>query len=952
MGRGRWVAACVVAFAGNAHAAPYIVKDVRPGAAGSSPSRIAALGNDILFFADDGVNGNELWKSDGTPAGTAIVKDLNAGAASGSTLQFANVSPVLMGGALYFSAFAPSTSLVKSDGTTGGTIVLANNIVATSLAVSGTTLFFYGSTPAAGVELWKSDGTIGGTAMVKDVNPGASSAVIGVTPPPAVMGTSVYFVANDATIGAELWKSDGTDAGTVLVKDVYPGPTSSNISELIAATGTLYFVADDGVNGRSIWKSDGTSGGTVRVASAPGASVGFFAVGARAYFQSIAGQTLWVTDGTALGTVQLAGGRADNPTAFGSNVFFYGFDVNHGSELWKTDGTVAGTAIVKDLAPAGISSRPFGPGTPVCPPRAVGALLYFCADDGTSGLEAWHTDGTAATFAIEEVSSHGNAEPTQFTAAGGRVFFGADDGVNGRELWATGGAPSGVDAGTPPASGAQPYAIRDVRPGPVSSFPQGFADLGAKLLFFADDGTHGQEPWISDGTTLGTNMIADVVPGANGSIATPRAVVMGGKAYYVGLQTSQNALYATDGTAAGTAVVQKFITLSSLTPNGTTLFFYANDFVTAGNELWKSDGTAAGTTVVKDIVPGSGSGIDDFERMIVTSGTKTYFIAKTPAEGRELWVTDGTSGGTFMLKDIAVGASDGVPSTVTSFADVAGTLFFGATDGQLWKTDGTTNGTVKVTTTLTSGVTNLVSYGGKIYFQSGDATGSGLFASDGTTTALVKAMTLGAPFVVANNLLFFFGNEAAHGWELWKTDGVTTEIVKDIRPGGESSVFSPYASGCSVRAVGNTIVFCADDGVHGFEFWQSDGSAAGTVPIEISAHGNAIPFDVLAVGTKTFFSAIGSPDGIELWGLGAGGPGSDGGTSSSSSSSSSSSGSNGAASGGTSSGASGTAPTHGTPEDDSGCGCRTTNDATSLGGATLAGVALAWLLRSRRRQRQ
>ncbi len=81
------------------------------------------------------------------------------------------------------------------------------------------------------------------------------------------VGSTLFFVANDGSSGAELWKSDGTPAGTTLVKDINVGAAGSSLAELTDVGGTLFFVADDGINGAELWKSDGTAAGTVMVKS-------------------------------------------------------------------------------------------------------------------------------------------------------------------------------------------------------------------------------------------------------------------------------------------------------------------------------------------------------------------------------------------------------------------------------------------------------------------------------------------------------------------------------------------------------------------------------------------------------------------------------------------------------------------------------------------------------------
>src|SRR5262245_64030471 len=91
-----------------------------------------------------------------------------------------------------------------------------------------------------GTELWKSDGTEAGTVRVKDIIPGPSGGFPSRLTP---AGSLIFFSASDNTSGVELWKSDGTEAGTVRVKDINPGPASTNIINLAAVGNTLYFSA-------------------------------------------------------------------------------------------------------------------------------------------------------------------------------------------------------------------------------------------------------------------------------------------------------------------------------------------------------------------------------------------------------------------------------------------------------------------------------------------------------------------------------------------------------------------------------------------------------------------------------------------------------------------------------------------------------------------------------------
>src|SRR5262249_26603994 len=160
---------------------------------------VMAVVNGVLYFqADDGAHGHELWRSDGTAAGTWMVKDINPGATR------SNPEHLTAGnGVLYFDA---------DDGGHGN-------------------------------ELGRSDGTAAGTSRVKDITPGAAG--FGYTPPLLGVGSAgvLYFRAGDGVHGNELWRSDGTTAGTVMVKDINLGAGDSVPSRLTDLNGVLYFAA-------------------------------------------------------------------------------------------------------------------------------------------------------------------------------------------------------------------------------------------------------------------------------------------------------------------------------------------------------------------------------------------------------------------------------------------------------------------------------------------------------------------------------------------------------------------------------------------------------------------------------------------------------------------------------------------------------------------------------------
>jgi len=130
----------------------------------------------------------------------------------------------------------------------------------------GGTVYFRATEATMGLELWKTDGTAGGTVMVSDIFPGTSNSS------PANLrdlGGTLVFSASSGTVapgtGTELWKSDGTAGGTGLVRDVNPGAASSSPGSLTVVKGVLYFPALTAANGRELWRSDGTAAGTTMI---------------------------------------------------------------------------------------------------------------------------------------------------------------------------------------------------------------------------------------------------------------------------------------------------------------------------------------------------------------------------------------------------------------------------------------------------------------------------------------------------------------------------------------------------------------------------------------------------------------------------------------------------------------------------------------------------------------
>jgi ELWxxDGT repeat protein len=844
-----------------------LVKDIFPGRANYDPSprELINVNGTLYFVADDGVRGAELWKSDGTAAGTVIVKDLVAGTDGSGPVELTNVNGMV------FFVFAGG-QLGRSDGTAAGTSLVKNfntyyGVVSNTLTNVNGTLYFAADDGTRGVELWKSDGTTSGTVLVKNINPGSASGYAFSSWPRELTAVNgiLFFTAQTQTNGRELWRSDGTSAGTTLVKDIRPGidvfsndqPFSGDPLHLTNVGGTLYFTADDGTNGRELWKSNGTSAGTVLVKD--------------------------------IYTGLINSSTPSNLAEVNGTLFFTALDLANGQALWKSDGTAGGTVLVKKTHPeifwAGLHSF-----------TNVGGTLYF-TNDGSEGSELWKSDGTSpGTVLVKDVNpkSRSGGKLALLTNVNGTLMFAADDGRKGFELWRSDGTAAGTSL------------VKDINSTTRSSNPGPMMAVGDTVYFSADDGEHGWELWKSDGTAAGTTLVKDIFPGGfagyygntypRSSHPTPLAVV--GKLLYFSAESdlapyNWRTLWRTDGTAAGTVQVS----LAALNPSGLTvlngtLYFSADGL--DGRELWKSDGTAGGTTLVKDIYPGTtpyyysgyfgGWWIDRINSSSPSDLTNLngtlFFTASDESGGRELWKSDGTAAGTVRVKDIFPGSSGSQPSELTV---VNGTLFFNAWNNgyKLWKSDGTAAGTTLVKDILPGGSSNprdLTNLNGTLIFTADDGTnGVELWKSDGTAagTVLLRNIHPGSSSshpdlnsstsswgtkdaAILNGILYFTAFDGTNGRELWRTDGTPagTFLVKDVTPGGASS----WAMDLAVAR--GKLFFTADDGSNALKLWQSDGTATGTVPVTTFAASR-----LTNVNGTLLFVADDGIHGQELWTL-------------------------------------------------------------------------------------
>ncbi len=427
----------------------------------------------------------------------------------------------------------------------------------------------------------------GPAAVVKDINPGPQGSYYVASTDPLMnwtigIGEKLFFLADDGVHGVEPWVSSGTTSTTNQIKElnsVYWYPWY-----FVNWNGILFFTVRNDTTSE-LWKSDGTSDGTVLVKALGGPSApDIFSLthltlaGDTLYFftSGSGGQTLWKSDGTTAGTLPITTFSAvQSLVSAQDRLFFLAPDTNGGSALWTSDGTPAGTRILKTIAPGGNASDALGL-------TNVDGTLFFILRSGC-GPKVWTSDGTAAgTVQIKDLGYNclRGHTPYNFIAVGSRFFFIAGLLMTGKQLW--------VSDGT--AQGTLPLMSIDFEDDTGAG---SLASVGGKLIFTHDDPLLGHELWVSDGTVSGTKLVKDINPGvADSQISGIRQVRSDGWALFAASNGADGVeLWQTDGTPERTLLLQDIAPgaassrPTAFTAAGGRVYFAADDgFI--GMELW------------------------------------------------------------------------------------------------------------------------------------------------------------------------------------------------------------------------------------------------------------------------------------------------------------------------------------------------------------------------------
>ncbi len=767
-------------------------------------------------------------------------------------------------------------------------------------AIVGKHLYYVDNDWQHGRELWRTDGSPEGTHMVQDLTLGSSSRF----PTNLAAGPGgLWFM-----LGSELWQSDGTALGAKKITDITLGTPTA----IIASTTHLFLFTYQSPSAAHMYVSDGTVNGTSVVKSfTPSAYAKITdvaALGTRILFRlTIARSTdIWTSDGTSAGTIKLTGRTTQPLLVHKGTCYFSQYEPARGTELWRTDGTPAGTKLVRDINTE-VSSGTAQSSHP-SDFYSNGQQVYFTARrDKATGYELFVTDGTSqGTGLVADIWPGVNSgDPEILGHIGQDLFVSARLPSHGRELIkvdAKGVATlhhehaAGNADGNPRVFGrttnkllftgtdAILFSTDGNATTPLASYAYSTGDLQQNFddrVFFAGS-LVGQDNsvWVTDGSAQGTTRFNTrrkedstkfeqiVTAGKNVLIRTgtkelwhsngepghaqllstnsTALISAGDRAYYVlpwGHNRDHQIWYYSpldsQPTLASSLRLFPYPT-SNVTPvsylgREDGVMFFAGSCSTYGEELFITDGTSAGTHIVKDIVqyPGSSSP----QLLAFFRDGRLLFSAYEAATGRELYTSDGTETGTRMIADLALntGNVDVVETLVTDQGIylVMDDSFVGY---KLWFTDGTAAGT-KMVAMINSAPSpwpeSLTSYKGNVYFAFDDGIhGRELWVSNGTQAGTTRVSDIGPGSAsgVAGNLvstpdnLYFVGDDGQHGQELWMSDGTAagSVMVKDIAPGTPSSGLS------ELFGLGNRVQFSADDGLHGQELWVSDGTANGT----------------------------------------------------------------------------------------------------------------------------
>lgn len=653
------------------------VDDINSGSADSNPRSFEVYDGSLYFTADDGSDGDELWRYTSGDYGAEQVDNIDDSGTDSSPAWL-----TVYNGTLYFSAdggsdgdelwsyTAGDNSATQVDDING-----ADDSYPSWLTVYDGALYFGADGGTEGDELWRYDDSNTSASKVDDINGGSS----GSSPRElAVYYDGLYFSAYDGS-DRELWRYNSLNTSASEVDDINTSGSSSPRS-LTVYDGSLFFRADDGSSNRKLLRYDSgdaeasvaadiTYDNAVNVEN--GLTVFDPGSGEKLYFDaedqndSNIGRGLYSYDGpnatlaAETNTVTATMGSLPNLTSYNGALYFFASDSESGTGLWKYESGSVSLVDNSFFAPDELT--------------VYDGTLYFRAGTFSEGRELWKSDGTASGTELVEDLNPGSSDawPRSLTVYDGELYFGADNGSVGRELFVY--------------DGTDILRVEDISSG--SSSPRHLTVYDGELYFRAADGSGtGYELYKSDGRSA--YLVANL--NSSGGSAPSELTTFNDQLYFQATNGSDGReLFVYDASQDQADQVKDInsgsgdSSPSNLTVYDNTLYFQADDG-SVGDELFKLEGGLVSN--VDDINAGSAS---SQPKDFAVFNDRLYFNAFTEEEGREPHGYDGSSVTTIDLHD-------GTPSSggfsPAKFDDGSGTkLYVVANDGQsgteLWSFD-------------------------------------------------------------------------------------------------------------------------------------------------------------------------------------------------------------------------------------------------------------------------
>ncbi|UUO06839.1 dockerin type I domain-containing protein [Blastopirellula sp. J2-11] len=859
----------------------HLVADINPGSTGTEIYDLTATDHYLFFSANDGVHGNELWRTDGTPEGTKRLTDLFPDDRSQRAYN-----PIASGDVVYFVGF--DGFIRVADGDTGETSLLYRSTVDDDVPVQGRNLsnidgqIYYQDAN----QLWTTDGTPSGTRAISGAFGDGGGNLVAI----AKLNGELYVSVDSYDIGGsnKLWKVSESTSDTTLLASFQSGTVTQALA--IANEGALYFRGYDPTLGFQTWRTDGTPEGTTRINS-------FLAL------ESGTPLPIEGPDGTLIMGIETAQFdrepyvvQLDTPPVItlqpiqlsedGQSILLSALGtydlLDSLSELqfdWDLDGDgrydnasgLLSSISLTELATLGVAN----------------ISLRVIDTDGQIATRSLVLDSAIPIISVDDsdgiiVNEGSTAENGgRFGhALGGDVELTASVGVvtdnkDGTWSWSytTLDGPddtqtvtiNAVDGGHQ-SSISFALVVHNQAPSVTNLQPNVTVMQGMVAV------TSGTYSDVAADTVFGTASIGDIVIHDDGTWSwsfDTSQIEPGSDRVHVRLYDEQNS-----GSEFSFSLIVDPVS-PVIEVNNLSLQFVAGSTASNSGTFYSPNGQFAYLSASQGTVIDKGDG---------TWFWAWHDVPQQPVQTITITVQYGDGSSGFTTFDLAVSAKSDAylikdlldhgsfpNSQPEDFIRLGDAVYFIANNNNnevgLWRTDGTEEGTLFIHSTgrLSSSNVNyesILNVNGILYFVTFEQGVTTLWISDGTTEGTRSIAEFDSPInylTVVNGEVFFAADDGLHGFELWKSNGtdVGTVMVADINPYGSSNLFQ-------LAAVNGVLVFTAENGVHGKQIWKSDGSSAGTMPLTELESEISLDFPVNVDGIL-YFPTLGSSHGYELW---------------------------------------------------------------------------------------